>query len=359
MSDYNYIKKAEKIFEKTGADALLLLDESNMHYFCGFSPSEGAVIITKDGAAYHLVDSRYTLAALEYAKESSLKVIEINTTFSAEAGAICKKHAVSALAFEDETISFKSYNEYKEAAGCKLIGIGRLLSEIRNVKTPDEIEKIKQANAIAERSFIELLNCVAPGKTEKELAAQFDYIMAKNGSDGVSFSTILLCGSHTSLPHGVPSGRSVQKGDFVLFDFGATYKGYHSDMTRTVAVGSADEEMKECYSLVLAAQFTGISALKAGAPCCEVYKAAYDVLEGQRMGKYFRHSLGHGIGLDIHEGYNVSPKSKDIFAAGNITSIEPGIYLPDKFGIRIEDMCLVTENGCEIISQVSKDLTVV
>ena len=183
--------------------------------------------------------------------------------------------------------------------------------------------------------------------------------MAKNGSDGLSFSTILLTGTHTSLPHGVPSDKKIESGDFVLFDFGATYKGYHSDMTRTIAVGSVSDEMKEMYNLVLKAQLAGIDALKSGVKCADVYKAAYDVLEEKKMGKYFRHSLGHGVGLDIHEGYVSSPNSKDTYEAGNITSVEPGIYIPDKFGIRIEDVCIVTENGCTDISTVDKNLLIV
>lgn len=147
------------------------------------------------------------------------------------------------------------------------------------------------------------MNFVKTGKSEKELQAYFDYLMAKNGSDGLSFSTILLTGTHTSLPHGVPSDKKIESGDFVLFDFGATYKGYHSDMTRTIAVGSVSDEMKEMYNLVLKAQLAGIDALKSGVKCAAVYKAAYDVLKEKKMGKYFRHSLGHGVGLDIHEGY--------------------------------------------------------
>ena len=217
---------------------------------------------------------------------------------------------------------------------------------------------MKKANSIAEKSFIELLNFVEEGKTEKELAAQFDYIMAKNGSDGLSFDTILVSGPNTSMPHGVPSGRKLKKGEFVLFDFGATFRGYHSDMTRTIALGSADDEMREMYYLVLKAQEAGIKALKAGEKCADVYKAAYDVLDEKNMAQYFRHGLGHGVGIEIHEGFNASPRSKDVYEIGNATSIEPGIYLPDKFGIRIEDVCIVTENSNENISTVNKELVI-
>lgn len=353
------IEKAVKLINDINADALILFNESNMHYFCGFSPSEGVVFILKDGTGYHIVDSRYTETAQNHAKKTGLKVCEPNVTFKEYIAGICKKANIRTIAFEDETISLKTFTDYQDAIGCEFKGIGSALMEIRNVKEPEEIEYMKKANEIAEKSLAELLNHIKPGKTEKELQAYFDYIMLKNGSDGVSFDTILLTGAHTSLPHGVPSDRVVKKNDFVLIDFGATYNGYHSDMTRTFAVASADEEMKEMYELVLKAQLAGINALNPNTACADVYKAAYDVLEEKKMGKYFRHSLGHGVGLDIHEGYNASPRSKDIFLPGNVTSIEPGIYIPNKFGIRIEDVCLVTENGNEDISTFPKELTII
>lgn len=352
------IQKAIEILNEVHADALLLLNESNMHYFCGLSPSEGAVFILKNGLGFHIVDSRYTEAAENYAKETKLSVIEINSKFTDEISKICKKNNIRRIAFENETITLKAYNAYKAATECDFIEIDGKLMSIRNIKDKNEIEFLKAANSIAEKSFTELLNHIEAGKTEKELQAYFDYLMLKNGSDGVSFDTILLTGAHTSLPHGVPGNNRINKGDFVLVDFGATYKGYHSDMTRTFAVGNATDEMKEMYNLVLKAQLAGIHALKANVKCAEVYQAAYDVLEEKSMGKYFRHSLGHGIGLDIHEGYNASPRSTDIYEAGNITSVEPGIYLPDKFGIRIEDVCIVTENGNENISTIDKNLLI-
>ena len=353
------LKKCTEMIKEINCDALILLNESNMHYICGFSPSEGVVLLLNNGKGYHIVDSRYTEEAQKYAEKTGLEVIEISTKFTDTVADICKKNDIKKLAFENETIGLSEFKHYNEATKCEFVGIDNRLMQIRNVKSDDEIEFMIKANEIAEKSFLELLNFVKTGKTEKELQAYFDYLMAKNGSDGVSFSTILLTGTHTSLPHGVPSEKVIKKGDFVLFDFGATFKGYHSDMTRTVAVGSATDEMKEMYNLVLKAQLAGINALKNGVKCADVYKAAYDVLEEKKMAKYFRHSLGHGVGLDIHEGFSAAPSSKDIYVSGNITSVEPGIYIPDKFGIRIEDVCIVTENGCKNISTVDKKLMIV
>jgi Xaa-Pro aminopeptidase len=349
--------KITKLLTENNCDALILFNESNMHYACGFSPSEGAVIVTKD-KGYHIVDSRYTETAQTHAKESGLEVIEF-TDMDKTVIEIVKKHGTNTLLFENETISLSLYNKLKKwLPDVTLKELGNGLMKLRNVKEQWEIDLIKTANSIAEKSFIELLNDVQAGKTEKELAALFDYYMAKNGSHGLSFDTILLTGTHTSMPHGVPDNRKIKNGDFVLFDFGATYNGYHSDMTRTVAVGYATDEMKTAYDLVLEAQLAGIKALEAGVKCADVYKAAKDVLESENMSKYFRHGLGHGVGIEIHEGYFASPKSKDTFEIGNVTSIEPGIYIPDLFGIRIEDLLYLSPKGRENLSNVTKELII-
>lgn len=354
-----HINKIAELVNKNSADAIILFNESNMHYACGFSPSEGVVIITNEGTGYHIVDSRYTETAQENSKRTGLNVIETSTAFASDVESIFKKHNIKSVLFENETISLAQYEKYtKLLCDTVFLPLGNQLMRLRNIKDIDEINLIKTANNIAEKAFMELLPEVKAGKTEKELAALFDYLMAKNGSDGISFDTILLTGSHTSMPHGVPSERKIEDGDFVLFDFGATYKGYHSDMTRTVAVGHATDEMYEAYNLVLKAQLAGIKALADGVKCADVYKAAYDVLQEKDMAKYFRHGLGHGVGLEIHEGYNASPKSTDTFEVGNVTSIEPGIYIPNKFGIRIEDLLYISPRGRENLSKITKELII-
>lgn len=346
----NYVKAA-------GADALLLQNEANMHYVCGFSPSEGMILVTP-AAVYQLVDSRYTETARLHAKDTGVQVTEIRTGFWEELAILLEKIDCQILLFEDRTIAYRQYTRLQGIFSGELRPVGNGVLELRNVKEPWEIDLMKTANRIAEKAFTELLNDVKPGKTEKQLAARFDYLMALGGSDGVSFDTILLTGAHTSMPHGVPEDRVVEKGDFVLFDFGATFRGYHSDMTRTVAVGNATPEMEAAYDLVLRAQLAGIQALNSGVPCKEVYQAAYDVLAAQDMAQYFRHSLGHGVGLEIHEGYNASPRSTDVYQNGNVTSMEPGVYLPDKFGIRIEDVLYLSPHGRENLSNVTKKLII-
>ncbi|MDO4364769.1 MAG: Xaa-Pro peptidase family protein [Clostridia bacterium] len=352
-------EKCVNILKEKNADALILTDEANMHYLCGFSPSEGMIVIFGNGDAFHLVDSRYTETAEHHAKETGLKVIEIDKSFYIHLAEILGEHNTNSIVYESDTISLKSFENIKEYyPDAQMIPLGDALMRERNRKEASEIVLMKKANQIAEKAFTELLNHIKPGKTEKELAAYFDYLMAKEGSDGVSFDTILLAGERTSMPHGVPSENTVKDGEFVLFDFGATYQGYHSDMTRTVAVGSPSDEMREMYDLVLKAQLAGIKALNASVKCADVYKAAYDVLNEKDMAKYFRHGLGHGVGLEIHEGFNASPRSKDTYEIGNVTSIEPGIYIPGKFGIRIEDVCYLAPRGRENLSNVTKSLII-
>lgn len=355
----NNIYKCLEILDKKSADALLLMNEANMHYLCGFSPSEGAVVVFKDGSAFHLVDSRYTETAVSHSKESGLSVIEIEQPMSISIAELVGEHCANSLVYEDRTISLFDYNNITEQLDdILLIPLGNDLMTYRNRKEAEEIVFMKKANDIAEKAFLELLNHIKIGKSEKELAGYFDYLMATNGSDGLSFDTILLSGANTSMPHGVPSDRKIEDGDFVLFDFGATYNGYHSDMTRTVAVGSATDEMREMYDLVLKAQLAGIKALNDGVKCADVYHSANDVLKQQGMDKYFRHSLGHGVGLEIHEGYSSSPRSNDVYEVGNVTSVEPGIYIPDKFGIRIEDVCYLSPHGRENLSKITKQLII-
>lgn len=353
------ISKCVKIIKEKDADAMILSNEANMHYLCSFSPSEGMIVIFSNGDAYHLVDSRYTETAKIHAEKTGLKVIEISQSFYSLLAQLLGEHNAQSAVIENETVSLKAYNAIKkECEGVILFNLNDSLMRERNKKEAWEIELMKKANAIAEKSFLELLNHIEVGKSEKELAAYFDYLMAQNGSDGVSFDTILLTGAHTSMPHGVPDERQIKNGDFVLLDFGATFAGYHSDMTRTVCVGEPSQEMRNMYNLVLEAQLAGIKALQAGVKCADVYKAAKDVLDEKNMGEYFRHGLGHGVGLEIHEGFNSGPNSKDTYEVGNVTSVEPGIYLPDKFGIRIEDVCYLSPRGRENLSNITKELII-
>ena len=220
------------------------------------------------------------------------------------------------------------------------------------------MKKIIKAQRIAEAAFEHILTFIKEGVTEKEVALELDYYMLSHGADGLSFETIAVSGKNSSKPHGVPSDKKIEKGDFVTMDFGAVVEGYHSDMTRTVAVGFVTDEQKNVYETVLKAQEAAQAAASSGVCCADVDKAARDVIENAGYGEYFNHSTGHGVGVEIHEYPRLSTVCKAILSVGNVVTDEPGIYIPEKFGVRIEDMLLITENGCENLTRAPKELII-
>ena len=203
-----------------------------------------------------------------------------------------------------------------------------------------------------------ILDFIKPGMTEKHVTLELDYYMLSHGADGLSFETIAVSGKNSSKPHGVPSDKKIEKGDFVTMDFGAVVEGYHSDMTRTVAVGFVTDEQKNVYETVLKAQAAAQAAASSGVCCADVDKAARDVIENAGYGEYFNHSTGHGVGVEIHEYPRLSRLCKTALSVGNVVTDEPGIYIPEKFGVRIEDMLLITENGCENLTRAPKELII-
>ena len=229
---------------------------------------------------------------------------------------------------------------------------------LREVKEEEEVSRIVAAQRIAEKALEEILPMIRPGAVEQELAAELDYRMARLGSTGVSFETILVSGAKSSMPHGHPGDKKIEAGDFVTIDFGAMVGGYHSDMTRTFAVGFATDEMKRVYNTVLQAQLAGIEAFAPGKTGVEVDEAARKVIRDAGYGEYFGHSLGHSLGLNIHENPNASPKSTVPFKTGNIVTMEPGIYLPGRFGVRIEDMVYLGADGKRNLTLFPKELTI-
>ena len=233
-----------------------------------------------------------------------------------------------------------------------------LLAELRAVKDPEELEILISAQRIAEKALADILNEIRPGVTEKEIAARLQYLMLHYGAEDKSFDPIVVSGPNGSLPHGVPSEKVIQAGEFVTMDFGCVYRGYCSDMTRTVAVGSVTDEMRRVYDTVLAAQLAGIAAAKAGATGRAVDGAAREVIEQAGYGPCFGHSFGHGVGVEIHEGPNATPSNDKPLPAGAVISAEPGIYLPGRLGVRIEDVLYLTEDGCQNLTLAPKDLLI-
>lgn len=343
--------------EKTAA---LISCEANIYYFTGFANSEGTLFVTRS-KSYLLVDFRYGEAASKLVTNCEVVVYE---RFGESLKELIKKHGITELLLESAHTTIAGAAELKKITdnlSCTLVTndvLDKLIANLRIVKSRDEIEKIEKAQRITEEAYLELLNMVKPGVREADLALELEFLMRKKGASGVSFDLITITGKKTSMPHGVPGNETICSGDFVTFDIGAVYEGYHSDMTRTVAVGEVSDYQREIYGIVLEAQLKALSKVKAGVKASDIDKTAREVIADRGYGEYFKHSTGHGVGLDIHELPYVSLRSEKLLSAGMVITVEPGIYLPDKFGVRIEDMVLVTAEGCRNFASLPKELVV-
>ena len=264
------------------------------------------------------------------------------------------------VGFESAAVSVAQHRRWQESfpKGCELIPAQELLDGLRASKDEEEIAAMLQAQKITDAAFGEILNYIRPGLTEQEVAARLVYELLRRGGRKVSFDPIVAAGANGSMPHAVPGETVIQKGMFVTMDFGCVYDGYCSDMTRTVAVGQPTQEMERVYETVLTAQKAGIAAARAGMPGRELDAAARKVIEEAGYGDYFTHSFGHSLGLEIHESPNASPSETRPLPVGTVISAEPGIYLPGRFGVRIEDVLVLEEGGCRDITQSPKNLIV-
>ncbi len=352
------MNRIEKLVIPESADCALITSDISRRYFTGMKSSAGIVLVFRN-AAYLLIDFRYIEKARNTVKDC--QVIE-QQSLKEQIAELMKKHNAHSIAVEaaDMTLSRMAFYEEKfpEFEFIKSGELSDNISEMRTVKTADEIEKIKSAQRIAERAFDEVLNIIKPGVTEREISLFLDGFMLRNGAEEISFETIALGGKNTSMPHGVPSEYTVKSGDFVLMDFGAVYDGYHSDMTRTVCVGKPSEKMEEVYNIVLDAQLKALDTVKAGITGKELDRSAREVIKNAGYGECFGHSLGHGVGMEIHEFPTASEKSDTVLKENMVVTVEPGIYLPEEFGVRIEDFVVVTEKSCENLTKCPKKMII-
>lgn len=337
------------------ADAALITCPLNCRYLGGVDYTDGFLLITKSNA-YLFADSRY----IEVAKRDAFadfEVMLLSGRRSSLIKAVLKEASV--IGYEDNVMTCAELSAYKEAMPqYKFSPAGGVTEKLRNVKDTLEKESIIKAQRIAEAAYERVLGMLTPEITEREVALELDYFMRKNGSDGLAFDTIAVSGANSSLPHGVPSDKKLGYG-FLTMDFGARVNGYCSDMTRTVCIGKPDAEMERLYNTVLFAQRAALEIIAAGKKCSAVDKVARDIIDGAGYKGLFGHSLGHGVGLYIHEDIHVSPRSEQVLEKGNVITVEPGIYVEGKYGVRIEDMVYVTENGCENLTKADKALTVI
>lgn len=350
----NNIARIQKALTEKGLDALLITDEKNQRYAAGFPFTDGYVLVARE-KAWLITDSRYIEAA-ELAAPDCVTVQMYDREHSAISliKAALSEAGVSKLGGEEGKLSHGDYISLEKELGMELIAAQELLSTLRAAKSAEEIESMKKAQAISEQALEEVLHIIRPGMSEREVAAELVYRMLRHGSEGNSFDPIVVTGAKTSMPHGVPGDEIIKAGDFVTMDFGCLKNGYCSDMTRTVAVGSASDEMRNVYSIVLEAQLAGIAAARSGIPGREIDGAARSVIENAGYGEYFGHGFGHSLGLDIHEAPSANPRGSTVMPDGAVVSAEPGIYLPGRFGVRIEDVMVLHPEGAEVITKAPK-----
>jgi len=349
-------ERLQASFAEWKVDAVLITALPNVRYLCGFTGSNGALLVTPREATL-FTDPRYTF---QTAEECDCRVaITKNHLLPAVVAAVTRKK-LKRIGMERERMTFLGYDFLREKLplGTEMIPLTAAVETLRMVKSADEIAKIRKSVQTNSRAFDAALQRLKVGMTENDLAAELDFQMRRHGAEGCAFETIVASGARSALPHARPTQNRIEADQLLLIDMGATQDGYASDMTRTVFVGLPRGEWKRRYRAVLAAQLAAIAAIRAGAAASKPDSEARKVLAAHGLEKEFTHSTGHGLGLEIHEPPRIGKKEKTILQAGMTITVEPGIYLKDKGGIRIEDTVVVTETGCEILTPTTKDLTV-
>ncbi len=352
-------KRIEKIMQNLeNAEALLILSEPNRFYLTGFSSSAGTLLITKE-KSYFLIDFRYyekAKATLNYSK------VILLSKYDEQVCELLKHHNIKSLFVETNYVNIKQFNIMKKALENIFISTDakfvNLIEDMRSVKDEQELNFIKKAQSITDKTFSYILNNIKQGRTERDIMLDMEYYMRRLGSEGVSFDFIVVSGKNSSLPHGVPTDKPLQNGDFLTIDFGAVVNTYRSDMTRTVALGYVTDEQRRVYNTVLKAQQCAIKSVKAGVVCKDVDKIARDIIYDAGYEGCFGHGLGHSVGIEIHENPSFNLSCETPLKAGMVMTVEPGIYLENKFGVRIEDMVFVTNSGCTNITESKKELII-
>ena len=338
-------------------DAMLLTGEANCYYAAGFM-GEGIALVTRRGSWY-FTDSRYTEAADKAIGDAAvIREVSREKPFSVLINEALAEAGAEKAGFEEQRMTVAEHAVYSEKLHCTLTPASALMTELRGSKDEEELSCMIAAQRIAEGALAQILKEIRPGMTEKEIAARLNYLMVSAGAEKTAFDTIVASGPNGSMPHAVPGMRKVREGDFITMDFGCVYKGYCSDMTRTVALGRPSDEMRNVYDIVLQAQLAGIAAAKAGVTGAAIDGAARKVIQDAGYGSYFGHSFGHSLGIDIHEAPNAAPGNDKPMPDGTVISAEPGIYLPGRFGVRIEDVMILRPDGAQVITKAPKALLV-
>ena len=351
------LNKYIELLKNEEIDGLLLTSKVSRAYAAEYIIDEGVALVSEKGCRY-FTDSRYIEAAQKHLQGFEVVMTDREHPYIDLLNAALRDFGVTALGFEEAYLTYEEYDRFRQKLNAELIPCQKALNAFRAVKEPWELDRMRKAQEITDRAFTQVCERIHVGMTEKELCAELIYCLYKNGAEGLSFDPIVVSGPNSSMPHGVPGDRRLQAGDFITMDFGVIYQGYCSDMTRTVALGYATEEMKLVYETVLKAQLAGIAATRAGVTGQAIDGAARKVIADAGYGDYFGHGYGHCLGLEIHEAPYCNPSNDKPMPAGAVSSAEPGIYLPGKFGVRIEDCLIIQEDGVEILAHSPKNLII-
>lgn len=344
-----------KLLTENKLDALLITNSYNRRYMTNFSGTAGVVIVSADDAVF-ITDFRYTEQAEE--EIQGYRIVQHQKTIIEEVAFQLKKMNVKTVGFEKDDVSFGLYELYRQQVEATLKPVSGLVEKLRMVKTPEELELLQAAAKIADDAFAHIVTYIQPGMTELDVSNELEFFMRKQGATSSSFSIIVASGLRSALPHGVATDKVIQSGDFVTLDYGALYKGYISDITRTVAVGEPTDKLKEIYAVTLEAQELALKGIKPGMTGIEADAIARDYIISKGYGEAFGHSTGHGIGLEVHESPGLSFRSETVLEPNMVVTVEPGIYLPEIGGVRIEDDIVITEDGNRRLTFATKALLI-
>jgi len=347
------IRKVKNFLKKNNLQAILVTNLINIRYLSGFTGTTASMIVTQN-KSFFITDFRY----IEQSEKevTCSKILEFRSSVEGAAD-VCKKEKIKKLAVEEGNLTLSLFNNLKKTlSSVKLMPVSGIIEKFRSIKDEAEINLIRDAIIISNKSLAQTMPVIKAGISERDVAVELEYRLKKLGAEKMAFDFIVASGYRSALPHGVGGNKKIKHGDIITIDFGCVYKGYHSDITRTFCLGKASAEKLRIYNLVFKAQSAALRGAKSGIACGELDAYARDVFTKENMGRYFGHGLGHGVGLDIHEEPAVTKGIKQKIEEGMVLTIEPGLYIPGKFGVRIEDMVLIKKEGAEVLTKQIKKI---
>lgn len=359
MTKMEKVNRLRQQFTSLGVDGILITNAQNRRYLSNFTGTYGVLLISNDQAKL-LTDFRYTAQAAAQATNFEIVFLPTKESVYTEVVRLANEMGIKTLAFEETNVTYALHCSYANAAKEKieLVPTAGVVEGLRMIKTADELVKIQTAAEIADAAFTYITSFLRPGISELDVSNELEIFMRKEGATGSAFDMIIASGHRSALPHGVASDKLIEKGDMVTMDFGALYQGYRSDITRTVAIGKPSEQLKAIYGIVLEARNRAVAGIRPGISGKEADAFARDYITEQGFGERFGHGMGHGVGLDIHEEPFMSTRCEMIIQTGMVLTVEPGIYIPDVGGVRIEDDIVVTKEGNRVLTNSPRDLMI-